>query len=62
MKNSLEIVIEQVRLEGGFKRGGRTGLAECLKETFFSFLWNGKGGGAGGRMGGGGGGAGVLST
>ena len=29
MKNSLEIIIKQVHLEGGFKRGGR--VAECLR-------------------------------
>ena len=33
MKNSLEIVTEQVRLEGGFKRGGRIRVAECLRQT-----------------------------
>ena len=33
VKNSLEIVIEQVRLEGGFKRGGRIRVAECLRQT-----------------------------
>ena len=27
MKNSLEIIIKQVRLEGGFKRGGRIRVA-----------------------------------
>ena len=31
-KDSLEIVIEQVRLEGGFKRGGRIRVAECLRQ------------------------------
>ena len=30
VKNSLEIVIEQVHLEGGFKRAGRIRVAECL--------------------------------
>ena len=32
MKNSLEIVIKQVRLEGGFERGGRIRVAECLRQ------------------------------
>ena len=32
MKNSLEIIIKQVRLEGGFKRGGRIRAAECLRQ------------------------------
>ena len=32
-KNSLEIVIEQVRLEGGLERGGRIRVAECLRQT-----------------------------
>ena len=32
VKNSLEIVIEQVRLEGGFKRGGRIRAVECLRQ------------------------------
>ena len=32
MKNSLELVIEQVRLEGGFKRGGRIRAADCLRQ------------------------------
>ena len=30
VKNSLEIIIKQVRLEGGFQRGGRIRVAECL--------------------------------
>ena len=30
VKNSLEIIIKQVRFEGGFKRGGRIRVAECL--------------------------------
>ena len=30
VKNSLEIIIKQVRLEGGFERGGRIRVAECL--------------------------------
>ena len=33
VKNSLEIIIKQVRLEGGFKRGGRIKVAECLRQT-----------------------------
>ena len=32
MKNNLEIIIKQVRLEGGFKRGGRIRVAECLRQ------------------------------
>ena len=32
VENSLEIVIKQVRLEGGFKRGGRIRVAECLRQ------------------------------
>ena len=32
VKNSLEIVIKQVRLEGGFKRGGRIRVEECLRQ------------------------------
>ena len=28
-----EIVIEKVRLEGGFKREGRIRVAECLRQT-----------------------------
>ena len=32
VKNSLEIIIKQVRLEGGFKRGGRIKVAECLRQ------------------------------
>ena len=32
VKNSLEIVIKQMRLEGGFKRGGRIRVAECLRQ------------------------------
>ena len=32
VKNSLEIVIKQVRLEGGFERGGRIRVAECLRQ------------------------------
>ena len=34
VKNRLEIVIKQVRLEGGFKRGGRIRVAECLRQIF----------------------------
>ena len=32
VKNSLEIIIKQVRLEGGFKRVGRIREAECLRQ------------------------------
>ena len=32
MKNSLEIIIKQVHLEGGFKRGDRIRVAECLRQ------------------------------
>ena len=32
-KDSLETVTEQVGLEGGFKRGGRIRVAECLRQT-----------------------------
>ena len=32
MKNSLEIIIKQVCLEGGFERGGRIREAECLRQ------------------------------
>ena len=32
VKNCLEIIIKQVRLEGGFKRGGRIRGAECLRQ------------------------------
>ena len=32
VKNSLEIVIKPVRLEGGFKRGGRIRVVECLRQ------------------------------
>ena len=32
VKNSLEIIIKQVRLEGGFERGGRIIVAECLRQ------------------------------
>ena len=31
LKNSLEIIIKKVRLEGGFKRGGRIRVVECLR-------------------------------
>ena len=31
-KRSLEIIIKQVCLEGGFKRGGRMRVAECLRQ------------------------------
>ena len=33
VKNSLELIIKQVRLEGGFERGGRIRVAECLRQT-----------------------------
>ena len=33
VKNSSEIIIKQVRLEGGFERGGRIRVAECLRQT-----------------------------
>ena len=33
VKNSLEIIIKQVCLEGGFERGGRIRVAECLRQT-----------------------------
>ena len=32
-EDSLEIVIEQLRLEGGHKRGGRIRVVECLRQT-----------------------------
>ena len=32
VKNSLEINIKQVRLEGGFERGGRIRVVECLRQ------------------------------
>ena len=32
VKNSLEIIIKQVRLEGGFERGGRITVEECLRQ------------------------------
>ena len=32
VKNSLEIVIKQVHLEGGFKRGGSIRVAECSRQ------------------------------
>ena len=31
-KKSLEIIIKQVHLEGGFERGGRIRVAECLRQ------------------------------
>ena len=37
--DSIEIVIEQVRLEGGFKRGGRIKVEECLRINFFFFFF-----------------------
>ena len=33
VKNSLEIIIKQVRLECGFERGGRIRVAECMRQT-----------------------------
>ena len=33
-KDSSEIIIEEVRLEGGFKRGGRIRVVECLRQNF----------------------------
>ena len=32
VKNSLQKIIKQVRLEGGFERGGRIRVAECLRQ------------------------------
>ena len=32
VKNSLEMIIKQVRLECGFKRGGRIRVAKCLRQ------------------------------
>ena len=32
VKKSLKIIIKQVSLEGGFKRGGRIRVAECLRK------------------------------
>ena len=32
VKNSLEIIIKQVRLESGFVRGSRIRVAECLRQ------------------------------
>ena len=32
VKNSLEIIIQQVRLEGSFERGGRIRVAESLRQ------------------------------
>ena len=32
VKNSFEIIIKQVRLEGGFERGGRIRVAECSRQ------------------------------
>ena len=32
VKNSLEIIIKQMRLEGGFERGDRIRVAECLRQ------------------------------
>ena len=33
VKNSLEIIIKQVRLEGGFERRGKIRVAECLRQV-----------------------------
>ena len=33
-KDGLETVTEEVRLEGGFKRGRRIRVAECLRQSF----------------------------
>ena len=49
VKNSLEIIIKQVRLEGGFKRGGRIRVFEancsrqmcvcvCVHAVLFGFI------------------------
>ena len=32
-ENSLEIIIKQVHLEGGFERGSRVRVVECLRQT-----------------------------
>ena len=32
VKNSLEIIFKQVHLEGGFERGGRIRVVECLRQ------------------------------
>ena len=32
VKNSLERIIKEVHLEGGFERGGRIRVAECLRQ------------------------------
>ena len=32
VKNSLEIIIKQVRLEGGFERGGKIRVTEFLRQ------------------------------
>ena len=34
VKNSLEIIIKQVRLEGGFERGGKIRVTEFLRQIF----------------------------
>ena len=66
VKNSLEIIIKQVRLKGGFKRGGRIRVAEwfeanCSRQMgqhkkkifhqIFLCLHGGGGGGGGGDKG-----------
>ena len=38
VKNSLEIIIKRVRLEGGFERGGRIRKTTILKLFFFFFF------------------------
>ena len=38
VKNSLEIIIKQVRHEGGFERGGRIRETTILKLFFFFFF------------------------
>ena len=61
-KDSLEIIIKLVRLEGGFERGGRIRVAECLRQivpdrwasirkrsfTKCFCVYTGEGGGGGG--------------
>ena len=39
VKNSLEIVIKQVHLEGGFKRGGTIRMVECLRQISVFASW-----------------------
>ena len=40
VKNSLEINIKQVRLEGGFERGGRIRVVECLRQIVLRVAWS----------------------